>query len=80
MTPLAAISKRIVESGRLEKVVSLTEGYRTFLMYHVQATKSQLHTRIRRRSNNWLQVLNRAMPEKLNVEKKTIKGRTFNRT
>lgn len=75
-----AISKRIVESGRLEKVVSLTEGYRTFLMYHVQATKSQLHTRIRRRSNNWLQVLNRAMPEKLNVEKKTIKGRTFNRT
>ena len=73
----AAISKRIVESGRLENVVTLTEGYRSFLMYHVQATKSQLHTRIRRRSNSWLQVLNRAMPEKLNVEKKTIKGRTF---
>ena len=48
-------------------------------MYHVQATKSQLHTRIRRRSSSWLQVLNRAMPEKLVVEKKTIKGRTFNR-
>merc|ERR1711865_815768 len=26
-----AISKRIVESGRLEKVVTLTEGYRSFL-------------------------------------------------
>mmetsp|Transcript_67089 Transcript_67089/g.132959 ORF Transcript_67089/g.132959 Transcript_67089/m.132959 type:complete len:324 (-) Transcript_67089:299-1270(-) len=75
-----AISKRIVESGRLEKVVTLTEGYRSFLMYHVQATKSQLHTRIRRRANSWLQVVHRAMPEKLNVEKKTIKGRTFNRT
>ena len=74
-----AISKRIVESGRLEKAVTLTEGYRSFLMYHVQATKSQLHARIRRRAANWLQVLNRAMPEKLNVEKKTIKGRTFNR-
>jgi actin related protein 2/3 complex subunit 2 len=74
-----AITKRTVEAGRLEKVVTLTEGYRSFLMYHVQATKSQLHTRIRRRSNNWLQVLNRAMPERLNVEKKTIKGRTFNR-
>jgi len=74
-----AISKRNVESGRLEKVVTLTEGYRTYLMYHVQATKSQLHTRIRRRANSWLQVVHRAMPEKLNVEKKTIKGRTFNR-
>jgi len=74
-----AISKRIVESGRLEKCVTLAEGYRSFLMYHVQATKSQLHTRIRRRSSSWLQVLNRAMPEKLNIEKKTIKGRTFNR-
>lgn len=51
-----AISKRIVESGRLEKVVTLTEGYRSFLMYHVQATKSQLHTRIRRRATSWLQV------------------------
>ena len=75
-----AISKRIVESGRLEKAVTLTEGYRAFLMYHVQATKSQLHSRIRRRATTWLQVLNRAMPEKLNVEKKTMKGRTFNRT
>jgi len=76
-----AISKRIVEGpGKLEKCVTLAEGYRAFLMYHVQATKSQLHTRIRRRSSSWLQVLNRAMPEKLVVEKKTIKGRTFNRT
>jgi len=74
-----AVSKRIVESGRLEKAVTLAESYRSFLMFHVQATKSQLHTRIRRRASSWLQVLNRAMPEKLNVEKKTIKGRTFNR-
>ena len=31
-----AVSKRIVESGRLEKCVTLVEGYRAFLMYHVQ--------------------------------------------
>jgi len=74
-----AVSKRIVEAGRLEKAVTLAESYRAFLMFHVQATKSQLHTRIRRRASSWLQVLNRAMPEKVNVEKKTIKGRTFNR-
>ena len=45
----------------------------------MKATKSQIHTRIRTRCANWLQVLNRAMPEKLNTEKKTITGRTFKR-
>ena len=75
----AAISKRIVDDGRLEKAVTLVEGYRAYLVYHVKGTKSQLHTRIRTRSSNWLQVLNRAMPEKLNVEKKNIKGRVFKR-
>jgi actin related protein 2/3 complex subunit 2 len=74
-----AISKRNVEGGKIEKSVSLAEGYRAYLMYHVQCTKSQLHTRIRARSSTWLQVLNRAVPEKLNAEKKTIKGRTFKR-
>jgi len=74
-----AITKRNVEGDKLAKVISLVEGYRSYLMYHVQGTKSQLHTRIRNRSTNWLQVLNRAMPEKLSVEKKTITGRTFKR-
>ena len=60
--------------------MGLTEAYRAYLVFHVKAAKSQMHTRIRTRCSNWLQVLNRAMPEKLNVEKKTIKGRTFNRT
>ena len=32
-----------------------------------------------RESSTWLQVLNRAVPEKLNAEKKTITGRTFKR-
>lgn len=74
-----AINKRIVDGDRLEKAVTLVEGYRAYLVYHIKATKSQLHTRIRSRSSNWLQVLNRAVPEKLNAEKKTITGRTFKR-
>jgi len=75
-----AISKRNVEgAGRLEKAVGLAEAYRSYLVFHVKATKSQMHTRIRTRCANWLQVLNRAMPEKLNTEKKTITGRTFKR-
>lgn len=51
----AAISKRVVADGRLEKVVTLVEGYRNYLVYHVKGTKSQLHTRIRSRSSQWLQ-------------------------
>jgi len=75
-----AVSKRNIEGpGRLEKAVGLAEGYRSYLVFHVKATKSQIHTRIRMRCANWLQVLNRAMPEKLNTEKKTITGRTFKR-
>jgi actin related protein 2/3 complex subunit 2 len=74
-----AISKRNVEGGRLEKVVGLAQSYRAFLVLHIKATKSQMHTRIRGRSSTWLQVLNRAVPEKLNAEKKTITGRTFKR-
>eukprot|EP00321_Phaeocystis_globosa_P000598 CAMPEP_0118828194 /NCGR_PEP_ID=MMETSP1162-20130426/17052_1 /TAXON_ID=33656 /ORGANISM="Phaeocystis Sp, Strain CCMP2710" /LENGTH=309 /DNA_ID=CAMNT_0006759137 /DNA_START=28 /DNA_END=957 /DNA_ORIENTATION=- len=75
-----AVSKRNVEGpGKLEKAVGLTEAYRAYLVFHVKAAKSQMHTRIRTRCSNWLQVLNRAMPEKLNTEKKTISGRTFKR-
>ena len=58
----AAVPKRNVEGGKLEKVVTLVEGYRSFLMYHVKGTKSQLHTRIRSRSSNWLQVHERPQP------------------
>merc|ERR1712166_1025356 len=68
-----ALSKRNVEGpGKLEKAVGLTEAYRAYLVFHVKATKSQMHTRIRTRCANWLQVLNRAVPEKLTTEKKTI--------
>mmetsp|Transcript_19589 Transcript_19589/g.33342 ORF Transcript_19589/g.33342 Transcript_19589/m.33342 type:complete len:310 (-) Transcript_19589:104-1033(-) len=74
-----ALSKRNVEGDKLEKVVTLCEGYRTYLMYHIQGTKSQLHARIRNRATNWLQVLNRAVPDKMSTEKKTITGRTFKR-
>jgi len=74
-----AVSKRVVEAGGVEKVVGLVQGYPCYLLYHVKATKSQLHTRIRARSTNWLQVLNRAMPEKLDKERKTISGRVFKR-
>jgi actin related protein 2/3 complex subunit 2 len=74
-----AVSKRNVEAGKLEKAVGLVESYRSYLVYHIKGTKSQMHSRIRTRSSTWLQVLNRAMPEKMNVEKKTITGRTFKR-
>ena len=74
-----AISKRNVEGGRLEKVVGLAQSYRAFLVLHIKATKSQMHTRSRGRSSTRLQVLNRAVPEKLNAQKKTITGRTFKR-
>ena len=46
----------VVEKEKLEKCVTLVEGYRAFLTYHIKATKSQLHSRIRTRSSIWMQV------------------------
>mmetsp|Transcript_78 Transcript_78/g.310 ORF Transcript_78/g.310 Transcript_78/m.310 type:complete len:312 (-) Transcript_78:242-1177(-) len=75
-----AVDKRHLDgSGRLEKAVGLVASYRSYVMYHVKCTKSNMHSRMRSNVNSWLQVLNRAVPDKIAAEKKTISGRTFKR-
>ena len=46
---------------------------------HILTNKSQayIHSRMRRRTADFLQVLNRARPENEEKEKKTASGRTF---
>lgn len=76
-----ALSVRHLEGpGRLEKAVGMVGSYRSYVLYHVKCTKSNMHSRMRARVNGWLQVLNRAVPDRHGVERKTIGGRTFKRT
>lgn len=76
---LALSVRHLDGDGRLEKAVGMIGSYRSYLYYHIKATKSNMHSRMRARVNGWLQVLNRAVPDKHSAERKTIGGRTFRR-
>lgn len=71
-----ALEGRHVEGARKETALSLLSGFRNYLHYHIKCTKTYLHMRMRHKGANWLQVLNRAIPE-VQTEKKTIAGKTF---
>lgn len=62
-----------------EKTIDNIQTFRNYLHYHIKCSKAYLHTRMRNRVRNFLQVLNRAKMEVESKEKKTITGRTFKR-
>jgi actin related protein 2/3 complex subunit 2 len=70
-----------VQGDKRDLAVTMIQGFRSYLHYHIKATKSYLHTCMRRRVTSLLQVLNRAVPDKEvgDVKKKTASGKTFTR-
>ncbi|CAM9677470.1 unnamed protein product [Ascophyllum nodosum] len=68
-----------IDQGRQDKTVTLLTGFRNYLHYHLKATKTYMHMRMRKRVAGLLQVLNRAVPEEEAKAKKTAQGRAFNR-
>jgi len=63
-----------------EETISRIQIFRDYLHYHIKCSKAYMHSRMRTRVAEFLKVLNRAKPEVINVEKKTVTGRTFRRT
>jgi|MDTB01.2.fsa_nt_gb actin related protein 2/3 complex subunit 2 len=62
------------------RAVSLLSQFRVYLHYHIKASKTYLHMRMRKRVNMWMQVLNRAKPEYKDETKagtKTASGKSF---
>lgn len=57
--------------------ISHIQTFRDYFHYHIKASKAYIHTRMRKRTADFLQVLNRARPENEEKEKKTASGRTF---
>lgn len=51
----AVIFAQHVEKGRQEKTVSLLVGFRNYLHYHLKATKTYMHMRMRKRVAGLLQ-------------------------
>jgi len=58
------------------KTIQSLQTFRNYLHYHIKCSKAYLHTRMRNRVFNLLQVLNRAKMER-EVEKKTATGKSF---
>lgn len=57
--------------------ISHIQTFRDYFHYHIKASKAFIHSRMRRRTADFLQVLNRARPENEEKERKTASGRTF---
>ncbi|SZF02885.1 unnamed protein product [Blumeria hordei] len=62
---------------RRDEVISHIQTFRDYFHYHIKASKAYIHTRMRRRTADFLQVLRRARPENEEKEKKTASGRSF---
>jgi len=69
---------RHIQESKLGQTVDTLQTFRNYLHYHIKCAKSHLHTLMRNRVDLLLKILNRAKQD-LPKEKKTIKGRTFNR-
>jgi actin related protein 2/3 complex subunit 2 len=65
-----AMLPRHVAGDKLEKAATLVAGFRAYLLYHVKASKSYLHTRMRLRVDSLLSVLRRAIPDTSGKKKK----------
>ncbi|RKF55175.1 Actin-related protein 2/3 complex subunit 2 [Erysiphe neolycopersici] len=84
---------RHLTQQRRDEVISHIQTFRDYFHYHIKASKVNLnlfiadrntdtpqayiHSRMRRRTADFLQVLRRAHPENEEREKKTASGRTF---
>ncbi|KAF2084003.1 P34-Arc-domain-containing protein [Saccharata proteae CBS 121410] len=65
---------------RRYETISHIQTFRDYFHYHIKASKAYIHSRMRRRTADFLQVLRRARPESEEKERKTASGRTFKRT
>ncbi|KAJ9625508.1 Arp complex subunit [Taxawa tesnikishii (nom. ined.)] len=62
---------------RRQETISHIQTFRDYFHYHIKASKAYIHSRMRRRTADFLQVLRRARPETEEKERKTASGRTF---
>ncbi|CAD5219250.1 unnamed protein product [Bursaphelenchus okinawaensis] len=67
---------RHTKAATRENTINLIHSFRDYLHYHIKCSKAYLHSRMRKKTSDFLKVLNRARPE-IKTERKTISGRTF---
>ncbi|PTB81415.1 P34-Arc-domain-containing protein [Trichoderma longibrachiatum ATCC 18648] len=70
---------RHLTPARMPVVISHIQTFRDNFHYHIKASKAYIHSRMRKRTADFLQVLRRARPDNEERERKTASGRTFKR-
>jgi actin related protein 2/3 complex subunit 2 len=75
------VLKSHLDSGKKERVVASLQSFRNYMQYHIKASKSHFHQRMRARVVSLLVVLNRAKVDQEDKSKsmKTAQGKTFTR-
>lgn len=68
----------VSSDAKFDKSAAMLANFRNYLHYHIKASKTYLHMRMRRKVQGWMQVLNRAVHEQ-EKEAKTASGKTFKR-
>lgn len=74
----ALFDRHISTPQRLENSISMLLGFRDYMLFHIKASKTYLHMRMRERVDGLLKVLKRAVPV-VESEKKTASGKSFKR-
>ncbi len=70
----AVMKAHVDKQEKRDKVVSVLQGFRNFMQYHIKCSKAHFHSRMRARAASFLGVLNRAKPD---IDPKTVQARTM---
>jgi len=75
----SVMKSHVDKKEKVDKVVSVLQGFRNFMQYHIKCSKAHFHSRMRARAVSLLGMLNRAKPDidPKTVQAKTISGKTF---
>jgi actin related protein 2/3 complex subunit 2 len=77
----SVMKTHVDKKEKIDKVVSVLQGFRNFMQYHIKCSKAHFHSRMRARAVSLLTMLNRAKPDidPKTVQAKTMSGKTFTR-
>ena len=77
---LVSFDHHVKTPAKLAKTIDNLIGFRNYLHFHIKAAKTNLHMRMRRKVNSWIQIVNRAiMTADKPKDMKTSSGKTFTR-
>lgn len=77
----AILKSHLGDDKKMDHLIHCLASFRSFFQYHLKMSKSHFHSRMRKRTQSLLKVLNRAKvtDPKVEKKKKTASGKTFNR-